>query len=929
MASATNSDEYFKQVEAAAQFAAKLFGEPCALALVLGSGINSLIDALENKKEVSYEEMPNMPLTTVVGHHGRVAVGTLSGKRVLCFAGRVHAYEGYHAYQLAFNSRLMALMGVKTLIATNASGGAMKGMTPGCVMALRDHICFTRRNPLADLFNDPRWGPEQTDSSACYSTRILDIARTVSKTIDGFAFHEGVYGWTPGPTFETPTEVTCYTGLGADVFGMSTVPEVMAAVARGIEVFACALVTNLAAGISDTPLTHEEVGMEAKKAGPRFQSFIRALLSAMPDDPSKGIPPPRNPIVPNAKAPVPAIPLPTPELGPPSLAQITAAAEALTKALGGSVPVDVVNVGAGLGREVISGGNWGSTVLYSSLPGFHSVSVSGAKGGFAVWTPERGPDTPAGESSKPGTKGLGPVLVACGHSGLDLSPGEATWLAAVLAAAKVTRIIGLLPGAGTPGGPADTQSGGVFIASDVVTSRDSTPPSLVDPAARATYAPHWTARGTFAFQAAQPGGKTGFTSLMAFAPPTWPSKAEAKVAARSGAGGITVASTGLLVAGARHGIATGVICALAPADLSPFTVATVLSAARGLGSRLSSVLGRVLSSPAPPQPPVETKSATAKAPASSSALIVPRVAPKPHNDVGEVTAAAKAVASGLGASVGAAKVAVIVGNSVTRIGGGAGGLNGAKSVSLAGLPGAPADTPATLAGGPDAGSITLADGAWICRSPPGLIDVSTTPEGVASLGWIVRVLHALGAKTLVVVGAFVGLDAKLTGKAGDLVLIGDHYNFTGRNPLYGANELHWGTRFPDMSDGYNDSLQPAAIAAIKAADGVPAGREGPAAIKFAWVDEIVSPSLLLARQASVNRDGADAWAVGDDIAPFTMVAKHMSMDVVGLGVLLATVAAAGENGDDVALEVLAPEPREAAFAKLDVAWAHLAKGLGK
>eukprot|EP00742_Colponemidia_sp_Colp-10_P003288 GILJ01003499.1.p1 GENE.GILJ01003499.1~~GILJ01003499.1.p1 ORF type:complete len:892 (-),score=162.25 GILJ01003499.1:151-2826(-) len=278
--------QYYNNLCNAADFLRKRLGD-AEVAIVLGSGLNNFAERLSDVKAIPYNEIPFMPLTTVAGHHGKIVYGHVSGKAVYCFAGRVHGYEGYPSYQLSFIARLSVMLGVKTLILTNAAGGCVKGMKPGAIMIIKDHLNLNNRNPLEDCFEDPRFGPRHPNATALYSTRIADFAKEVAAEENIPGVYEGVYCWTSGPTYETPSEIRAFMKAGGGAVGMSTVPEVVAAVAMDVEVFGVSLVTNAAAGLADEVLTHEAVTVEANLAGPRMEALIIGILRKLTPLPVK------------------------------------------------------------------------------------------------------------------------------------------------------------------------------------------------------------------------------------------------------------------------------------------------------------------------------------------------------------------------------------------------------------------------------------------------------------------------------------------------------------------------------------------------------------------------------------------------------------------------------------------------------------------
>jgi purine-nucleoside phosphorylase len=273
---------YSDQANEAAQYLnAKLGTLAPRIAIVLGSGLGAVAQAIESPIFVPYAEIPHFPQSTVEGHSGRIVAGQLGGVPVVVMQGRVHYYEGYSPQQVTFPMRVLGLLGVETAILTNAAGGINANYQIGDLVLLSDHINMLGFNPLIGP-NEPRFGaPPQSglrffDMTQAYSVELRSLAQTAARA-DGSALHEGVYLATTGPSFETPAEIRAFRTLGADLVGMSTVPETIVARHMGIDVLGISCVTNLAAGISATHLSHEEVF----EAGSRVQHRLANILSRL------------------------------------------------------------------------------------------------------------------------------------------------------------------------------------------------------------------------------------------------------------------------------------------------------------------------------------------------------------------------------------------------------------------------------------------------------------------------------------------------------------------------------------------------------------------------------------------------------------------------------------------------------------------------
>lgn len=246
------------------------------LAVVLGSGLSTYAAGLPSAVAVPYEQIPGFPRPRVEGHAGTLYSVDLDGEAAMILAGRVHTYEGWDMSDVVFAVRSAILAGCETVMLTNAAGGMGDDMNPGDLVLIRDHLNLTARNPLTGD-NDDRLGPRFPDMTEVYATDLRRIAIETAAELR-LDLAEGVYAWFLGPSYETPAEVQMAKRLGADLVGMSTVPEAIAARHMGARVLAMSLVTNLAAGISPTPLSHEEVTEVAEAAKERFTALLDALL---------------------------------------------------------------------------------------------------------------------------------------------------------------------------------------------------------------------------------------------------------------------------------------------------------------------------------------------------------------------------------------------------------------------------------------------------------------------------------------------------------------------------------------------------------------------------------------------------------------------------------------------------------------------------
>ncbi len=277
------SSTYFDQVaEAAAYLQSKLGALTPRVAIVLGSGLGAVADAVENPILIPYAEIPHFPQSTVEGHSGRIVAGTLNSTPVIIMQGRVHFYEGYTPQQVTFPMRVLGMAGICAAILTNAAGGIAPGLSIGQLVALSDHINALGFNPLIGP-NEPRFaltpnsGLRFFDMTEAYSKSLRELARHSAQQ-EGWTLDEGIYLATTGPSFETPAEIRAFRTLGATLVGMSTVPETIVARHMGIAVLGISCVTNLAAGISPTPLSHEEVFEAGHKAQHRLANLLKRLV---------------------------------------------------------------------------------------------------------------------------------------------------------------------------------------------------------------------------------------------------------------------------------------------------------------------------------------------------------------------------------------------------------------------------------------------------------------------------------------------------------------------------------------------------------------------------------------------------------------------------------------------------------------------------
>jgi purine-nucleoside phosphorylase len=269
-------DPQFELAEQAAKALLKHTHLRPEIAIVLGSGLGAFADSLEHAHSIPFSEIENFPHSAVIGHAGRLVIGLCAGIPVAAMQGRVHYYEGHAMQQVVFPIRVLRALGCSAAIITNAAGGISDKLEPGCLVVITDHINFQGTNPLIGA-NDERFGLRFFDMSSAYDPRFREIAMREGLNLR-IKMHEGVYLAVSGPSYETPAEIRAFKMLGADVVGMSTVPEVIVARHMGMRVLAISCVTNLAAGISKKPLVHEEVLEVGAMVREQFMQLLQKVV---------------------------------------------------------------------------------------------------------------------------------------------------------------------------------------------------------------------------------------------------------------------------------------------------------------------------------------------------------------------------------------------------------------------------------------------------------------------------------------------------------------------------------------------------------------------------------------------------------------------------------------------------------------------------
>jgi len=266
----------YERAEHAARIVrAKINVEP-RVAIVLGSGLGGFADDFDEAVGIPYEEIPGFVRSTAQGHQGRLVIGKVDQIPVVAMQGRVHYYEGYTLEEVTFPVRTFKLLGINTLILTNASGGINVQLSQGGLMVLSDHVNLMGESPLRGP-NDERFGPRFPDMTAVYSPELQELVVEEARTL-GVELRRGIYAALAGPNYETPAEIHLLRNLGADAVGMSTVPEAIVARHMGMDVLGISCITNMAAGISDEPINHEEVMATGDRVRETFTQLLRRVI---------------------------------------------------------------------------------------------------------------------------------------------------------------------------------------------------------------------------------------------------------------------------------------------------------------------------------------------------------------------------------------------------------------------------------------------------------------------------------------------------------------------------------------------------------------------------------------------------------------------------------------------------------------------------
>ena len=270
---------YYDHVKEASDAIRSQVSDLPSVGIVLGSGLGDFANTLEDPVTLPYDRLPHWPASAVIGHEGKLVVGTLLGRRVAALAGRCHVYEGHDVRTVTFAVRALGLLGINVLILTNAAGGVNTTFSQGALMVIDDHLNLMGVNPLAGP-NDNRFGPRFPDMTEVYSSRLRTIADAAGRRID-LQLPHGVYAALLGPSYETPAEIRYLRTIGADAVGMSTVPEALVARHMGIEVLGISCISNMAAGVLPQPLNHAEVLETTRRIRGQFIALLEAIVGQL------------------------------------------------------------------------------------------------------------------------------------------------------------------------------------------------------------------------------------------------------------------------------------------------------------------------------------------------------------------------------------------------------------------------------------------------------------------------------------------------------------------------------------------------------------------------------------------------------------------------------------------------------------------------
>lgn len=272
--------EIEQQIHEAVQYIQNLYPYQPSIGIILGSGLGAFAEWVTDSTVLPYRDIPHFPISTVAGHAGKLILAKCEYRPLAIMAGRFHHYEGYSLEKVTFPIRVLAKLGIKTLIVTNAAGGISADFKPGDLMFIKDHINLMGSNPLIGKNDESEWGPRFPDMTNTYTPTLRSLGMKSASELE-IPCHEGVYLATTGPSYETPAEIRMMRTLGADAVGMSTVPEVIVARQMGLQILGISCITNMAAGMLKQPIDHREVQQTGDRVKPKFIALLRNIIVAI------------------------------------------------------------------------------------------------------------------------------------------------------------------------------------------------------------------------------------------------------------------------------------------------------------------------------------------------------------------------------------------------------------------------------------------------------------------------------------------------------------------------------------------------------------------------------------------------------------------------------------------------------------------------
>ncbi len=882
---ARSTAEYLQFVQEAADFVLTHLG-PAKIALVLGSGLGPFVGYLTDTKQVDFHEVPHMPSTSVEGHQGKLILGTVSGKRILCLAGRIHPYEGYHMYQLTFMVRVMKRVGVELYVTTNSSGGCQPGMKQGCIMAIRDHMNWFHSNPLYEL---PDLSERHVDMRRVYSSRLLTVARRTAKS-EAVQLFEGTAVTTCGPTYESFAEVKAGMRWGASAFGMSLVPEAVSAYSEGLEVFGCSMITNIAAGIDDSSmqLSHEDVIGVSGAFAPQFTKFMLAFISNVQTRPPRPLvlPPP-------LELDAAALQLlPQPQAAPATRDQVQRAVNFLVSRVSASfnlrdqMPEVAIYVSYGMENlpdYLRSQKMIGELVCvpFAELPMFPCISRSGRAGEICFGLP---------------VDGRGASIVFLKGNALEsYNCEEGVFVAQVLSQLGVQKIVHTFFAAST---------NAAVRADTVRIVGDATDYTTIAPVAHVFHQPQYMSTALFNTNASDLedlllafrfAGQEDTSKPLHYAHilgPSFPTRAEVHLSLMCGIDLVGITSLSLVYAARSLGIdVVGIAGVSYEAGEDPLADASYV-----LWKKMRTVIVALLhgnffpkhrtardnevrlQTPAAARKLVDEVMAVADAAPSSAAVVVDG---DKHNHTHcidrQVTYhLARPITQGLLADVQEsaaflrsegflmeADLAVVIDSRIPPL---TFGLGKAISVPYGSIPKFPehAEGTATWIVTADHKKLLVLHGTLLYNEG----------RSNAEVGHSVRVLQQLKVKRVV----FVNEVASYTRQApmDSFVLLRDHFNLAGRNPLFGKNVPEFGIRFNDLGNLYTDTMRQAVRRCAQHMD---------LTVTEATCAFVIGPVFASLADAAIITHACEAQVSCTGMVPEVIVARHAGIPLAAIGIV--------------------------------------------